>query len=110
MVEVSLDFPLSDQIPKDLSEATPKVHFSGSSFTLNFWRRANASPKCFAWLERSRLHEHVNNIHLHCIPDSLLEDFVDHPLESGSDILQAEGHDFVTVDGTTSDEGYLVLI
>ena len=35
---------------------------------------------------------------------------IDHPLESGSDVLQAERHDFEAVDGVAGGEGYLVLI
>ena len=54
--------------------------------------------------------EYVNNIHLHRIPDWPLEDFIDHSLECCSDVLRAEGHNFVTVDDTASSEGCLVLI
>jgi len=71
----------------------------------------NASSKCFTWSERSRLFtKHVINVHLQCACDSLLENFIDHPLESGSGIFQAKGHDFVAVDDTASGKGCLVLI
>ena len=48
------------------------------------------------------LHEHVVDIYLHCVPDQLLEDLINHLLEGGSGVLQLEGHYFVAVDGAVS--------
>jgi len=38
------------------------------------------------------LHAHVVDIYLHCVPDQLLEDLINLPLEGGYGVLQPEGH------------------
>ena len=55
-------------------------------------------------------HKHVVDIYLHYVSNQLLEDFIDHPLKSGSGVLQAKGHDFETVDDAANGEGCLVVI
>ena len=44
LVRVGLDSLLSGQISEELARKYSEVHFSGLDFTLNFCRRANASP------------------------------------------------------------------
>ena len=56
------------------------------------------------------LHKHIIDVHLHGTSDLLLEDFVDHPLESCSDILQSEEHHLIAVDPSIDDECYLIFI
>ena len=56
------------------------------------------------------LYKHVIDVYLYCVPNQLLESLIDHSLENGSDVLQAEGYDFVSVDGAAIDKDRLVLI
>jgi len=67
-------------------------------------------PSNCTWSECLTLHEHVNNIYFHCVPDQVLEDLIDHPLEDSSGVFQPEGHYIAVVDGAASGEGRLVLI
>jgi len=56
------------------------------------------------------LYKHVIDVYLYCVPNQLLESLIDHSLENGSDVLQAEGYDFVSVDGVAGGKDRLVLI
>ena len=53
---------------------------------------------------------HIINIGLHISPKLPFEDPVDQPLESGTGILQAEGHHLVTIQTFVGDKGRLLLI
>jgi len=55
-------------------------------------------------------YNNVIDVYLHCVSDQLLENLIDHPLESSSGILQVEGHDFIAADGVAVGEGRHVLI
>ena len=52
---------------------------------------------------------HVIDVGLHILPDLVSEDLIDHPLIGGSDVLQPEGHYFITVSPSIGDEGYFVF-
>ena len=56
------------------------------------------------------LYKHVIDMHLHGTSDLLLEDLVDHSLESCSGVLQFKGHHLAAVDPSIKDECHLVLI
>ena len=55
-------------------------------------------------------HQHVVDVYLHAAPDQDLEDFVNHSLERGPDILESKGHHFVAVDSLIGYEGCFVFI
>jgi len=84
--------------PRNLQEVTSKVHFSRLSFILNFQRRANASPKILRMVGAIETFTSMSLTYTSIVfPISSLKTSFDHPLESGSDILQAEGHDFIAM-------------
>jgi len=55
-------------------------------------------------------HQYIVDVYFHGAPDQVLEDFVNHSLESGPSILESEGHHFVAKDSPISDKGYLILV
>jgi len=55
-------------------------------------------------------HQHIINVHLHGVPDQVLEDFVYHPLEGSPCILESDGHHLEAMDSSTSGEGRFVFI
>ena len=52
-------------------------------------------------------HQHIVNVHLHGVPDQVLEDFVNHLLEGCPCVLESEGHHLAAVDSPTSGESRL---
>ena len=107
-VEAGLDSPLIDQISKELAS------YSKSTLLRIELYIEISETESFPQILHivgviETLHKHVD-IHLHFVPDQLLENFINHSLESGSFVLQAEGHDFVAVDGAAGGEGRLVLV
>jgi len=110
LVGVGLDSPLSDQIPEEPARSYSDGTLLGVELHIGF----SEESECFFQILHmvgaiKTLHKHVD-IHLPCVPDQLLENFINHSLESGSFVLQAEGHDFVAVDGAAGGEGRLVLV
>ena len=52
-------------------------------------------------------HQYIIDVYFCGAPDQVLEDFVNHSLESSPSILESEGHHLVAVDSPISGEGYL---
>ena len=55
-------------------------------------------------------HQHIVDVYFHGAPDQILEDFVNHSLESVPNILESDRHHHVAVDSMISGEGYLIFI
>ena len=55
-------------------------------------------------------HQYIISIHLHGVPNQVLEDLVYHPLEGNPCVLESKGHHLVAVDSLTSGKVYYVLI
>jgi len=55
-------------------------------------------------------HQHIADVYFHGAPNQVFEDFVNHSLECGPNILESEGHHLVAVESATSSKGCLVFI
>ena len=53
---------------------------------------------------------HVINVGLHISTNLVNEDLIDHPLISSSSIFQLEGHYFIAVSPSVSDEGCFLFV
>jgi len=55
-------------------------------------------------------HQHIVDVYFHGASNQVLEDFVNHLLESVPNILESKGHHLVAIDFPISDEGCLVFV
>ena len=57
----------------------------------------------------NRVLQHIIDVHLHGVPDQVLEDFVYHSLEGCPCVLESEGHHLVAVDSLIGGESHSYL-
>ena len=55
-------------------------------------------------------HQHIIHIHLHGVPDKVLEDLIYHPLEDGPCVLESEGHHLIAVNSPTRGKRCLIFM
>jgi len=104
LVRVGFDTPLSEQISRELSGGHSEGAFLGVKSDLILSEAIKCLAQMLQVVDTSEaLHKHVIDVHLHGTPDLLLENFVDHPLESCSSIFQSEGRHLVAVDPSIGD-------
>ena len=75
---------------------------------LSIWNVSTRSIKCV--LATLLFYDHIIHVHFHIPPELVLEEFVDHLLVSSPNVLQAEGHYFITIHPAGGDEGSVLLI